>query len=122
MLWLAGIGWGCLRDIAQMGMTDALAFQANGSECAWAITMASVPLGLVMLLLVRHASVVRPASTALLAVLSVAALSSSGVSLFHEGETMLMVLLWHAGAVAVLSLLSLAFSRRLFGWLGYARR
>jgi len=65
---------------------------------------------------------VRPAPTAMLAALSAAALSSAGVSLFHNGETSLMSLLWHGGAVAILSLASLGMGQRLFAWIGYAPR
>ena len=121
LVWLGGIGLGCLGDFAHMGM-QAFAFQGESRECALAITLISLPLGLVMLLMVRHAGVVRPGPTAMLGVLSAAALAAAGVSLFHQGETALMVLVWHLGAVATLSLLSWAFSRRLFGWIGYARQ
>ncbi|MBW3551086.1 MAG: DUF1109 domain-containing protein [Proteobacteria bacterium] len=121
MLWLLGLGWGCVRDFARFG-GDAFAFDAASAECAWTITLVSLPLALTLLLMVRHAGVVRPAPTALLAALSAAALSAAAVSLIHEGETALMVLLWHAGAVVLLSLLSWAFGRQLFGWIGYARR
>ncbi len=40
---------------------------------------------------------------------------------FHPGENMLMVLLWHLGVVALLSLACWAFGRRLFTWIGHAR-
>ncbi|MGH8031127.1 MAG: NrsF family protein [Luteimonas sp.] len=120
-LWFAGLGAGCLADLARVG-SAAFAFDAEASECAWAITLTSVPLGLVLLLMVRHAGVVRPGATALLTALSAAALSAAGASLFHGGESALMVLLWHVGAVAVLSTLSWAFGRQLFAWIGYARR
>lgn len=119
-LWLAGLGWGCLRDYTRLGPA-ALAFDPGTAECAWTISLVSLPLGLVMLLMVRHAGVVRPAATAALAALAAAALASAGVGLLHEGETMLMTLLWHAGAVAVLALLGMACSRRLFAWIGHAR-
>nr|WP_298130094.1 DUF1109 domain-containing protein [uncultured Pseudoxanthomonas sp.] len=121
LLWLAGLGWGCLRDYVRMG-ADAFLMEAVSSECAVAITMTSVPLGLLMLVMVRHAGVVRPAPTAMLVALSAAALSAAGVSLYHGGETALMVLLWHLGAVVVLSLLCLLFGRPLFAWIGYAKR
>lgn len=119
-LWLGGVGLGCLRDFGQLGI-DAFAFQGDGFECAWAITLISVPLGLALLLMVRHAGVVRPGPTAMLTALSAAALSAAGVSVIHEGENALMVLLWHVGAVAVLSSLSWLFGRQLFSWIGYAR-
>ena len=121
LLWIGGLGVGCLGDIAR-NAGAALAFDAHGMECMRAITLTSIPLGLVLLLMVRHAGVVRPGRTALLAMLSAAALAASTVSLIHDGrESALMVLLWHVGAVLGLSLLSLLFSRQMFAWVGYAR-
>lgn len=122
LLWFAGLSLGCMHDVAREGSVAAFAFDADAMECARMITLTAVPLGLVLLLMVRHAGVVRPGSTALLAMLSAAALSSAGVSLIHNGESALMVLLWHVGAVALLSMLSWAFGRQLFSWVGYARR
>lgn len=121
LLWFASLSLGCMHEVAREG-SIALALNTEAMECTRAITMTSVPLGLVLLLMVRHAGVVRPASTALLAMLSAAALASAGVSMIHDGESALMVLLWHVGAVAVLSALSWAFGRQVFGWIGYARR
>jgi len=121
LLWLGGIGVGCVGDFEAMGLA-AFAFQSHSGECARAIVVMSLPLGLVMVLMVRHAGVVRPAPTAMLAALSAAALSSAGVSLFHSGETSLMSLLWHGGIVALLCLASLAAGERVFGWIGYAPR
>jgi hypothetical protein len=121
LLWLSGLGWGCMRDYAQLG-GDAFLIGMASSECAVAITLTSIPLGLVLLLMVRHAGVVRPTTTAMLAALSAAALSAAGVSLYHSGESALMVLLWHVGAVVVLSLLCLLLGRPLFSWIGHAKR
>lgn len=120
LLWISGLGWGCAADFVRMG-NDAFAFQGADWGCARAITFISVPLGLVLLLMVRHAGVVRPAPTAMLAALSAAAFSAAGVSLYHPGESALMVLLWHVGAVLLLSLLCWLFGQRLFGWIGHAR-
>lgn len=121
LLWLSGLGWGCVREFLQIG-NAAMAFQAASWECAQAITLISLPLGAILLLMVRHAGVVRPAPTAMLAALSAAAMSAAGVSLFHEGESALMVLVWHLGAVTVLSVLCWLFGHHLFGWIGHARR
>ncbi|HSM12288.1 MAG TPA: NrsF family protein [Lysobacter sp.] len=121
LLWLGALGWGCAGEFLQSG-GQALAWESASWQCAQAITMISLPLGFIMLLMVRHAGVVRPAPTAALAALSAAAMSAAGVSLFHEGESALMVLVWHLGAVAVLSLLSWLLGRHLFAWIGHARR
>lgn len=120
LAWLFAVAWGCAADFARLGW-DAFAMEYGSWECAIAITVTGVPLGLVLLLMVRHAGVIRPAATAMLAALSATALSAAGVSLYHPGESALMVLTWHVGAVALLSLLSLAFGRSLLGWIGHAR-
>lgn len=120
LLWLATLGASCLGDWQVTG-AEALRFQGAYWHCARAIVITSLPLGLLLLLMVRHAGVVRPRRTALLGALGAAAFSAAGASLFHAGETALMTLLWHIGAVVVLSLGSWLFSRRLFGWIGYAR-
>ena len=119
-VWLASIGWGCLRDVDAMGMA-AFAYQSHSLACARAITFISLPLGLTLLLMVRHAGAVKPAPTAMLAALSAAALASAGVSLVHHGETSLMTLLWHGGMVAILCLACLASGKRLFSWIGPVR-
>ncbi|MGQ0802025.1 MAG: NrsF family protein [Pseudomarimonas sp.] len=121
LVWLAGIAAGCMGELLRVG-TAAWVMQSGSWECAWAITFTSVPLGFVLLLMVRHAGVVRPAPAAVLAGLSAAALSAAGVSMFHHGESALMVLIWHLGAVAVLALLSGLLAGHLFAWIGYARR
>lgn len=121
LLWLAGLCAGCMADYHQTGLA-AFVFETASSECARAITWMSLPLGLATLLAVRHAGVVRPAPTAMLAVLAAAAMSSAGVSLIHSGESSLMTLVWHAGVVAVLSALSAALGGTVFAWIGYAKR
>lgn len=119
-LWLGGLGLGCLADAARMG-GQAFAFESQVRECAFAILLMSLPLALGMLLMVRHAGVVRPRASAWLAMLSAAALASLGVGLIHDGETAWMVVVWHVGAVALLSLGCLALGRPLFASIGYAR-
>jgi len=117
VVWVGGLGLGCLGDWARMG-TQAFAFDHHGAHCFGAITMISLPLILILLLMVRHAGAVRPVPTALLGALSAAALSAAGVSLIHDGETAFMVLLWHVGAIALLVLLGATFGRRLLAWIG----
>lgn len=121
LLWLGGLGWGCMQDYAQIGR-EALVVDSDSAECAIAITVTSLPLGMLMLVMVRHAGIIRPAATAMLAALSAAALSAAGVSLHHSGENALMTLLWHLGAVLLLSLVCRLLGRPLFAWIGHAKR
>lgn len=114
--WLASLGLGCLGEWQTVGLA-AFALHLD-PDCAWAIAVTSLPVGLVLLLMVRHAGPVRPVAVATLAALAASALSSAGVSLSHTGETALMILLWHAGAVLVLCLASAVLGRRMFSFIG----
>lgn len=118
LAWFGGMGWGCLVE-ARAG---TLAFGLQSWHCALMITLVSTPMLLVMLLLVRHAGVLRPVPTAALAVLSAAGLSSAAVSLVHGQESAALTLLWHGGAVLLLCVLALLSGRPLLAWIGYARR
>lgn len=115
-LWLATLSLGCLADLARLGPA-ALDLRVSWA-CLAAIATTSLPLGLTLLVLVRHAGVFRPRRTAALGGLAVAAFASAGLSLFHDVDTTLMVLVWHGGAVTLVVAASALFSRRLFAWIG----
>ena len=116
LLWFAGMGWGC-AVLAQAGSQGQAAGGASW-HCGLAITAVSAPLLLVMLLLVRHAGVLRPGLTALLAMLSAAGVSSAAVSLVHGPETAWMTLAWHGGAALLLSAGAALAGRPLLAWIG----
>jgi hypothetical protein len=118
--WLGSIGLGCLADIERIG-AGAFASDTHGPMCLITITLFGVPLLMVMLVMVRHAAVVRPRITVVLGALSAAALSTAGIGLTHGGETAWTVLLWHIGAVLLLALVTTAFRRLLFALTGYGR-
>jgi len=118
--WFAGMGWGCLAQVRADG--GAVALGLGSWHCALAITLVSAPMLLVMLLLVRHAGVVRPVPTTVLAMLSAAGLSSAAVSLVHGHESALLTLAWHGGVVLLLCAAAWLSGRPLLGWIGYARR
>ncbi|HMR34256.1 MAG TPA: DUF1109 domain-containing protein [Geminicoccaceae bacterium] len=115
-LWLASLGWGCISDWVRLG-PEGLAM-GHSFECLGSILTTSLPLGLVLAVMVRHAGYVRPRTTALLGALSVSALASAGVTFFHDLDTALMVLIWHVGPVLAIALASWLFGERLFSWLG----
>jgi hypothetical protein len=117
LAWFAGMGWGCMA----LAGSPATASGMGGWHCGLAITLVSAPLLLVMLVLVRHAGVVRPAPTALLAMLSAAGLSSAAVSLVHGHESAWMTLAWHGGVALLLSVGAALAGRPLLAWIGYRR-
>jgi hypothetical protein len=115
-LWLASLGWGCVTDWIRLG-PDGLAI-GRSVDCLGSILMISLPLGLVLALMVRHAGLGYPRTTALLGALSVSALASAGVTFFHDLDTALMVLVWHMGTVGALTLASWLGGEHLFSWVG----
>lgn len=118
-LWLGALCLGCLADWFRDG-SAALAVSPSWS-CVQAILTTSLPLGLTLLVMVRHAGLVCPGATALVGGLAIAALSAAGLSLFHHIDTALMVLIWHGGAAALVVCAAWGFSERLFAWIGPAR-
>lgn len=113
-LWLAGLGWGCLADVARLGPQAAFSLGTSWG-CLGFIAGLGLPLTASILWALRHAGPVRPVPVTLLGGLAAAALSSAGLSLFHHLDAAAMVLAWHGGAVALVVLLGRAFGRPALG-------
>lgn len=115
VLWLGALGYGTAMDVQMMGMAEGMGWQASWG-CLGAIVSSAAPLAALMFYLLRFADAARPAATAAFGVLAVAALSAAGLTLYHELETALMVLVWHVGTVALLVALAMMGNRRIFRW------
>jgi hypothetical protein len=112
VLWLATLGYGCLADWWERG-AQGIALGAS-LHCVEQITIASVPLLASVLLLLRHAAGERPVATAGMAALASAALASVGLTLFHNLDSALMVLVWHGMPIAAVVAIGMMFGRLLF--------
>lgn len=108
-LWVASLGWGCVADFVRLG-PEGIALGTSWA-CLGFILALSLPLGGAMLFALRHAGPIRPVPTAAIGVLSVAMLASVGLSLVHNLDAAIMILVWHAGAVLVAVALSAGLSR-----------
>jgi hypothetical protein len=65
-----------------------------------------IPLTLVMLVMIRHAGPIRPLQSMVCAGLGAAALSGTGLSLFHGLNASWLVLIWHGSAVLAILAIS----------------
>lgn len=106
LLWLTGMGWGCLADLARIGPA-ALRLGASFA-CFGFITALGLPLTAGIAFMARHAAALRPGPVVALGGLSAAALASVGLSCVHHLDAALMVLAWHG--VAVLCVTAVAWN------------
>lgn len=99
--WLLTMGWGCLEDLARLG-PEALQLGVS-LPCLGFIIGLGVPMTMAIVYLTRHAALLRPVPVAALGGLSAAAFASLGLTLLHELNVALMVLVWHGLAVLVVT-------------------
>lgn len=110
-LWLSAIGYGCLTDWVRFG-PDGFAL-GTSFACFMTILGTSLPVGLLMAAMLRHAEAAWPLETITVGALGVAALSATGLGLYHEIDATLMILIWHGGTVAAVTLAARLLGRRL---------
>jgi hypothetical protein len=116
LLWLSGVGHGCLTDWVEY---DAGAVAPGESlRCFSTLLLVSLPLSALMFLLLRHAARLRPLPVTLMAGLAVAALTSTAMSLLHQLDATLMVLIWNIGASLAIVVIEAALGRRVMAWFG----
>jgi len=114
VVWISPLGYGCL--------TDWIDFDAGGlrmgeaARCFATLVLTSVPLSLLMFVMLRHATPLRPMPVALTGSLAVAAITASALSLFHEFDATVMILMWNLGSAALLVGLGALLGRKMFAW------
>jgi hypothetical protein len=113
-LWVATIGYGCLTDwvsIAPGGLS-----LGSTLACFGTLVLASLPLSVALLVMLRHTAMLDPTIAGIMAGLATAGIAATALSLVHELDATVMVLVWNLGAAALIVALCGAFGRRIFGW------
>jgi hypothetical protein len=114
VLWLSTIGYQCL--------TNWVSVEPNGirlgetARCFATLVLTSLPLSLAMLLMLRYAAPLRPTAVTLTASLAVAAITATALSLFHDLDATLMILMWNLGTAALFVGLGGALGGKMFSW------
>lgn len=103
-LWLASVGYGCLQDWVRHG-PDGLTIRPDW-DCLPSATIIGVVPAVAMVVMLRRGAPLLPRLTLTLGGLAVAALANFGLQFFHFRDASIMVLVWHVGSVAVLSMLA----------------
>lgn len=107
--WVSTIGYGCLIDWVSIG-PDGISF-GETVRCFATLVLTSLPLAFVLLAMLRHAALLRPMTVAVTASLAVAAITATALSLFHQLDATVMILIWNLGVAALFMALG-----GVFGW------
>jgi hypothetical protein len=94
-IWLSTIGYGCFTDWVSLGPDGVHLGEAF--RCFVTLVLTSLPLSLVMIVMLRYAAMLRPTLVTIAGSLSVAAITATALSLFHDLEASVMILAWNVG-------------------------
>ena len=109
-VWVGTIGYGCLTDWVVIG-PDGVRF-GETLRCFATLVLTSVPLAIALAVMLRYAALLRPGAVTLAGALAVAAITSSALSLFHDLDATMMILIWNLGTAALITGLGGLFGRR----------
>ena len=113
-LWVATIGYGCLADWVSMA-PDGLRVGST-LECFATLVIASLPLSAALVVMLRHAARLHPTMVGMMGGLAAGGIAATALSLFHELDATVMVLVWNLGAAALIVALGGIFGHRILGW------
>ena len=100
IVWVSTTGYGCLTRWVDVGPDGMRA--GDTARCFATLMLTSLPLSLALLTMLRNGSLLRPATVTITASLAVAAITASAMSLFHDLNATVMILMWNLGTGAAI--------------------
>ena len=113
-VWVSTIGYGCLTDWVAMSPDGVRMGEAV--RCFATLLLTSVPLSIAMLIMLRHAALLRPTAVSTAGGLAIASMTSFSLSLIHDLDATIMILIWNLGFAALIAGLASAFGRPTLSW------
>ena len=113
VLWLASIGYGCLTDWVSIG-PDGVRLGST-LECFATLLITTIPSAVVLFAMLRDTARLYPTMVGMTGGLAVAGIAATALSLLHDLDATVMVLLWNLGAAALIVVLAGALGRRKIG-------
>jgi len=113
-VWISTIGYGCLTDWVSIG-PDGIRF-GETLHCFAVLGLASVPLSIALAAMLRYAALLRPGAVAMTGALAVAAISSAALSLLHDHNATVLILVENLGSAVLITGLGGLFGRGLLAW------
>jgi hypothetical protein len=115
-LWLTSVGHGCVQDWLRIG-ADGLTIHPDWDCLPMAAMIGIIPAAAIVIML-RRGAPLHPRLTLTLAALAVASVANFGLQFAHVRDASIMVLTWHLGAAALLSVLGGCLGERVLCWRG----
>jgi hypothetical protein len=112
--WLSTIGYGCLTE--WVSIRPGAVTLGETARCFATLMLVGGPLSIALLVMLRYAALLSPTPVAIMGSLAVAAMTATALSLFHELDATVMVLIWNFGVAALLVALGGLYGRRMFSW------
>ena len=114
-VWIATVGYGCFADWISVG-ADGVRF-GETVRCFATLVLTGTPLAIALAVMLRYAALLRTDAVTALGGLAVAAITSTALSLFHELDATMMILVWNLGTAALITGLGSLFGRGIFQWM-----
>ncbi|MGE0733600.1 MAG: NrsF family protein [Alphaproteobacteria bacterium] len=114
VVWMTTIGYGCLAAWVSVGPMGIRL--GDAVECLVTLILTSVPTSAAMLIMLRYAALYRAVPVATMGSLAVAAITASGLLIFHPLDATAMILMWNLGTAVIIVGLGSLFGRGLFTW------
>ena len=92
-LWMAVIGQQCFNNWIVIG--PKVVTLGESAECLATVGLTSLPLSLALVVMLRHAVVMRPLASYLLGGLAVAGIAGAAMSLLHALDASVMIILFN---------------------------
>jgi hypothetical protein len=99
--WISTIGYGCFTDWISIG-PDGIRF-GEELRCLALLVLTSVPLAIVLAVMLRYAAMLRNGAVAMMGGLAVAAITATALSLFHDHDATVMILIWNLGTATLIT-------------------
>lgn len=100
LVWVSTVSYGCLTNWISMGPEGIRI--GESAQCFATLLLVSMPLSLALYAMLRPGLALQPAIVTMTGALAVAALSATALSIFHDIDATVMVLVWSFGIPALL--------------------
>jgi len=114
IVWFSNIGYQCFTAWISIGPEGIGVGEA--ARCFATLVLASLPLSLAMLVMLRYAAPLRPTAVTVMGSLAVAAITATALSLFHTMDATAMILMWNIGTAILFVGLAGRFGRTMLQW------